>query len=243
MLDLQSALPLYAQVKQLLVRQIRAGQYPPHALLPAERELMEHLGVSRITVRRALNDLADEGLIYRKSGRGTYVAAEPIVETVTELVGHLEELQRRNLHPQVSMLEEGMRAAPPEVSAALGAPPGVYFARRLIRVDGAPLLLLDLCLPADLGIVWAGFALTEVPVHALLERQGLVPDSAEQRVGARAAQAREAELLGVEAGAPVLEVVRTEWTAAGHGLLWSRAVYRGDRYSYVFRLHRRRSRG
>ncbi|HWI52345.1 MAG TPA: GntR family transcriptional regulator, partial [Symbiobacteriaceae bacterium] len=94
MIDLESAMPLYAQVKEQLVRQIRSGQYQPHAVLPAERELMEQFQVSRITVRRALADLANEGLVYRKVGRGTYVAAEPIVETLTELVGHLEELQR-----------------------------------------------------------------------------------------------------------------------------------------------------
>ncbi|HWI61472.1 MAG TPA: GntR family transcriptional regulator [Symbiobacteriaceae bacterium] len=243
MLQLESALPLYVQVKETLVRQIRSGKYQPHSVLPAERELMEQFGVSRITVRRALSDLANEGLVYRKVGRGTYVAAEPIVENLTELVGHLEELQRRDLHPEVSLIEQGFRAPSPDVAQALGSPPGVYFARRLISVDGTPLLILDLCLPGDLGFALDVHQLTEVPIHTALERQGLTPHAAEQRVTARSLHLWEAEMLGTTLGAPALEVVRTEWDAAGRGMLWTRALYRGDRYQYTIRLHRRRPRG
>ena len=243
MIDLESAMPLYAQVKEQLVRQIRGGQYLPHAVLPAERELMEQFQVSRITVRRALADLANEGLVYRKVGRGTYVAAEPIVETLTELVGHLEELQRRNLHPDVLLVEQGFREPSPEVSQALGAPAGVYFCRRLIKVEGTPLLILDICLPGDLGFAFDLRQLTEVPIHEVLERHGLTPHAAEQRVTARSMHLWEAEMLGVTSGAPALEVVRTEWSAAGRGMLWTRALYRGDRYQYIIKLHRRRPRG
>jgi GntR family transcriptional regulator len=242
-LDMESALPLYAQLKEMLVRQIRSGAYQPHEMLPAERELVERYSVSRITVRRALSDLTNEGLVYRKVGKGTYVAAEPIVETLTELVGHVEELQRRNLHPDVSLVEQGFREPTPEVALALGGPPGVFFVRRLVRVEGTPLLVLDLCLPGDLGIPFDAGLLTQVPVHAVLERYGVVPHAGEQRMAARAVAAREGELLGVATGAPALEVIRTEWSAAGKGLLWTRALYRSDRYQYVIRLQRRRSRG
>ncbi|HYG58024.1 MAG TPA: GntR family transcriptional regulator [Symbiobacteriaceae bacterium] len=242
MLDVESALPLYVQVKEKLIRQIRSGVYQPHEMLPAERELEEQFGVSRITIRRALSDLVHEGLVYRKVGLGTFVAAAPIVETLTELVGHLEELQRKGLKPDVLLVEQGFREACPEVDQALGAPPGVYFVRRLIKVEGEPLLLLDLCLPGDLGIAFDVAQITEVPVHTVLDRHGLVAYAGEQQVSARKMQRWEAELLEVPLGTPGLEVVRTEWTAEGRGLLWSRALYRSDRYQYVIRLHRRRVR-
>ncbi|HYF94845.1 MAG TPA: GntR family transcriptional regulator [Symbiobacteriaceae bacterium] len=243
MLPIESALPLYAQVKEALVRQIRSGKYQPHHLLPAERELMEQFDVSRITVRRALSDMANEGLVYRKVGRGTYVAAEPIVETLTELVGHLEELQRRGLKPDVQLVEQGYREPSPEVAHALGSAKGVYYARRLIRVEGTPLLILDICLPDDMGFAFDVRQITEIPIHEVLERHGVNAFAAEQRVTARSLHMWEAEMLGVTTGSPALEVVRTEWNASGRGMLWTRAIYRGDRYQYIIRLHRRRPRG
>lgn len=243
MLQLDSALPLYAQVKETLVRQIRSGQYQPHQVLPAERELMDLYGVSRITIRRALSDMANEGLVYRKVGRGTYVAAEPIVETLTELVGHLEELQRQGLRPEVTILEQGCKPLAPEVMNLLGNPSGVFCCRRLIKVEGTPLLLLDLCLSDDLGFTLDVRQLIDTPIHAILEKNGQMPYAAEQRVTARSLNIWEAELLGVTSGAPALEVVRAEWNAAGRGLLWTRALYRGDRYQYIIRLHRRRPKG
>lgn len=242
MVRIDSALPLYLQIKEMLVRQIRSGLYQPHQALPTEQQLMDQYRVSRITVRRALSDLANEGLVYRKVGRGTFVAADPIVETVTELVGHLEELQRRGLDPEVVLLEQEVRMAPPEAMAALRDAAVVLFTRRRVAVYGEPLLLLDLCLPSDIGLLLDPQELTGVPVHALLERRGLVAYAGEQRVAARGVTVREGELLGIDPGAPVLEVVRTEWTSSGRELLWSRALYRGDRYQYVIQLHRPRKR-
>jgi GntR family transcriptional regulator len=242
-LDPGSDLPLYAQVKEVLVRQIRSGQYQPQEPLPAERLLMEQFGVSRITVRRALSDLEAAGVVSRKVGRGTYVAAEPIVETLTDLTGHLEELQVRHMNPEVTLVLQEFRTPMPEVAAALDGAERVLYARRLVWVGGAPLLLLDLCLPEELGAAIDPRMLTDVPVHRLLDLHGFVASAGEQRMAARGAQADEATLLDIPQGAPALEVIRTEWTGAGKGLLWSRALYRSDRYQYVIRLHRRRGMG
>lgn len=242
-LDPESDLPLYAQVKEMLIRQIRTGIYQPQETLPAERLLMEQYGVSRITIRRALSDLEAAGFVTRKVGRGTYVRTEPIVETLTDLTGHLEELQRRNMEPDVTVISSGLFTPEPEIAAALDEAERVLSVRRLVRVHGAPLLLLDLCLPEELGSSIDPQLLTDVPVHRVLERYGYFASAGEQRMAARAAEAEEAALLEVAPGAPVLEVIRTEWTGAGKGLLWSRALYRSDRYQYVIRLHRRRARG
>jgi len=242
MVDPESALPLYAQVKEILGRQIRGGLYQPHQALPAERDLVDRFGVSRITVRRALADLVGEGLLYRRVGRGTFVASEPIVGTLTELTGHLEELIRRNLRPEARVVEPGATPPPPpEASAELGGVRQVVFVRRVVSVEGAPLLVLDICMPGDLGLRFDPQALTVEPINRLLEAQGFYPLSGEQRIRARAVEAAEAVLLEIEPGTPVLEVTRTERTIGERGLLWSRAVYRGDRYQYVIRLHRRRS--
>ncbi len=241
MVDPESALPLYAQVKDILGRQIRGGTYQAHQALPAERDLVDRFGVSRITVRRALAELVGEGLLYRRVGRGTFVAAEPIVGTLTELTGHLEELIRRNLHPEVRLVESAQIPTPVEAAVELGGSREVLFVRRVVSVEGAPLLVLDICVPADLGMRFAPQALTVEPINRLLEAQGFHPVSGEQRIRARAVEETEALLLEVEPGTPVLEVTRTERTIGERGLLWSRAVYRGDRYQYVIRLHRRRS--
>lgn len=243
MLDPHSSLPLYVKVKQALLREIRQGHYAPHQPVPPEHVLVQRFGVSRITVRRAISDLVAEGVLYRKAGKGTFVAAGPIVEVLSELTGHLEELQRMGLAPQVEVLEFATRPPQPDAAAALDDPPLALFARRLIRVQGTPLLVLDISIPAHLGLQVDPDLLSRVPINRLLEEGGHFPAAAEQRIGARPAYANEASLLQVPAGAPVLEVVRTEWGAGGQPLLWSRAVYRADRYQCVIRLHRRRRSG
>jgi GntR family transcriptional regulator len=239
----ESALPLYTQVKEALMRQIRNGTYKSHQVLPAERELVDTFGVSRITVRRALSDLVNEGLLYRKVGKGTFVASAPIVETLTELVGHIEELQRRNLNPEVTVVEFAYVTTPDEAAMSLGDPEEVLFCRRLVKVEGSPLMVLDICVPADLGVVVDPELLKRVPINRLLEAQGFFPVAGEQRVASRGARESEAVLFQVPAGTPILEVLRTEWMVTNRGLLWSRAVYLGDRYQYVIRLHRRRFHG
>lgn len=239
-IDPRSPLPLYHQLKEMLLQEIRSGHYPPHTPIPPERELESRYGISRTTVRQALADLVSEGRLYRRPGRGTFVAPAPIVEPLNELKGHIEELQRRGYRPQVQLLDFARLPAPAEARAALqlAAADEVLHVRRLISVDGKPLFLLDVCLPTRLGVEVSPADLAALPLTGLLEQQKLSPARGEQRIAALAARPADAALLEMDPGAPVLQVVRTQWTADGLPLTWSRALYPGDRYQYVVELRR-----
>jgi len=245
MLDHTSSMPLYHQLSSALRRSIEAGVWVPDQAIPPERELTERFGVSRITVRQALADLVSEGVLYRKHGRGTFVAppvAQPIAETLTELTGHVEELQRRGLSPEVNVLAIEHRPLPRDVAGALQRPTdsGSWWVHRQVNVDGVALLISETYVPDDLQLPLRSEELTRKAIARLLEEHGYVPARGKQRIAAGQAGQEEANLLGIIPGAPVLVVTRLITGHDGGPLEWSRTLYRADRYEYEVELRRRR---
>ncbi|MDF2630564.1 MAG: GntR family transcriptional regulator [Symbiobacteriaceae bacterium] len=245
MLDPASPLPLYAQLKDALRREIEQGRFPVGAAIPPERELITRYGVSRITVRQALADLEADGYLIRRHGKGTYVAPRDrsaISESLSELTGHLEELQRRGLEPQVEVLVLARRPLPDEIAGALQRPAGAesWFVHRRVNVGGAPLMLSEVWLPSDLGIELNAERLQGVGMAQLLTEHGRPPACGTQRIGAQVAGAAEVGLLEVPPGDAVLRVVRVITGADGLPLVWFRTLYRADRYEYEVELKRRR---
>lgn len=244
MLDTRSPVPLYHQVKTALRDSIEAGTWAPHEAIPPERELIERFKVSRITVRQALSDLVAEGLLYRQHGRGTFVAQRrlaPIAETLSELTGHLEELQLRGLEPEVEVLSLVQIPLPDDAAQALEREAGSesWYLRRLVRVGGEPLMLSEIYLPADLGIALETGEVRAQGLARLLEQAGLRPIQGTQRIAAAAVSAEQAQLLGIRKGEPVLRVIRMIAGREGQPLVWFRTLYRADRYEYEVELKRR----
>ncbi|HYF91117.1 MAG TPA: GntR family transcriptional regulator [Symbiobacteriaceae bacterium] len=245
MLDPQSPLPLYQQVKDALRREVGGGRYPVGEAIPPERELMQRFGVSRITVRQAVADLEAEGLLVRRHGKGTFVAAQrsgAIAESLSELTGHLEELQRQHLDPLVEVLALKRLPLPVDVAAALGRAPAAqgWFLHRLVSVAGLPLMLSEVWLPADLGIDLSEAEVQSRGMAQLLTENGRPPVRGTQRIGAVVARAEAAQLLRVSPGDAVLRVIRVIMGADGMPLVWFRTLYRADRYEYEVELKRRR---
>ena len=245
MLDHSSALPLYHQLRSALRKSIESGVWAPNEAIPTERELTEHYGVSRITVRQALADLVTEGILYRQHGKGTFVApppTRPIAESLTELTGHVEELQRRGLRPEVVVLGLEQRPMPDNVAAALRRPPGSrgWWLHRKVYVDSHVLLVSEAYVPADLQIALRPDEVVEKPVTRLLEAYGYVPAKGRQRIAAGQANAIEARLLDINVGDAVLAVTRMITSGDGAPLEWSRTLYRSDRYEYEVELRRGR---
>lgn len=245
MLDPDSAMPLYHQLKDALRRQIEAGTWRPHQAIPPERSLIDRFGVSRITVRQALSDLVGEGLLYRERGRGTFVAARvrpPIAEMLSNLTGHVEELHQLGFTPVVEVLSLTERPLPDDLAQVLDRPAGspVWWLSRRVLVEGDPLMLTENLVPADLGIPFDRQDLTKTPVARVLEEFGLVPTRGIQRISAQVAGPREADLLHVRVGEAMLKVERVISGADDRPLEWSRTVYRADRYEYEVELRRRR---
>lgn len=245
MLDPVSPLPLYAQLKAALRREIEQGNFPVGAAIPPERELITRYGVSRITVRQALADLEADGYLIRRHGKGTYVAPHKtgaISESLSELTGHLEELQRQGLDPQVEVLVLDQRPLTGDVASALGRPAGAegWFLYRKVSVGGAPLMLSEVWLPCDIGIALHRDMLRRSGMAQLLTEHGRVPARGTQRIGAEVAGQEEADLLAVPRGEAVLRVVRVITGSDDLPLVWFRTLYRADRYEYEVELKRRR---
>jgi GntR family transcriptional regulator len=197
--------------------------------IPSERVLCDQFGVSRMTIRQAVDALVVEGLLVREQGRGTFVAPSKL-DLQVRLTSFGEEMQRRGMTPSSKVMVAEVVSATPDVADALEILPGerVYSLYRVRLADGEPMAVEQSWLPCSLlpGLFDDG-----VPesVYGELRRRGLDPDWGEDVVAAAEADAEDAELLGIDPGKAVLRLARR--TFAGQAAaVYSRSVYRADRY-------------
>lgn len=233
------ALPLYHQLQHAMRTAIESGRWAPGQRLPGERELMRQYGVSRTTVREALEALERDGLVVRQQGRGTFVAPRPLIATLARLQGFTEELQALGRPVGVTVLHAGPVPAPPEAAEALQLEPGarVVEISRVVTLDGQPLFTDEsFLLPGPGRLVLA--AEPGQTIYAALEAVGFKPATGEQTIEAAPATRREAQHLGIRPGEPVLLIRRVTRMADGAPLEYRRVAYRGDRYRYRVALVR-----
>lgn len=197
--------------------------------IPSERVLCEQFGVSRMTIRQAVDALVVEGLLVREQGRGTFVAPSK-VDLQVRLTSFGEEMRRRGMTPASKVLAAEVVAATPDVADALELLPGerVHFLYRVRLADGEPMAVEQAWLPATRlpGLLDDG---PPESLYGELRRRGLDPDWGEDVVAATEADAEDAELLGVEPGKAVLRLTRRTF-AGPSATVYSRSVYRADRY-------------
>ncbi|OYU98697.1 MAG: GntR family transcriptional regulator [Burkholderiales bacterium PBB5] len=201
---------LHRQIFLVLRDQILRGFYAPAAALPAEEELGAHFGVSRITVRRALGDLQQLGLVDRFAGRGTFVSAQLPQSAPFAQQSLLEALQQVGRDTQVQVL--AVRTAVPPTPVALqmhlrSGEPAVYTAR-LRHMDNTPLMVLDAWVPLHLGQDLTAELLARQPLYTLLMAQGLTFTRFIDEVTAVTADPELAGLLATEIGMPLLRITR-----------------------------------
>ncbi|MGZ4429353.1 MAG: GntR family transcriptional regulator [Nocardioidaceae bacterium] len=209
----------------------------PGSPAPSERELVQHFGVARMTVRQALDALVAEGLLERVPGRGTFVARAKI-DVQVRLSSYTEEMGRRGMKPDSRTLLARMESAGPGVARALEIEEGdkVVHWQRLRLADGAPMCIEDAYL-AD-SIV-PGFLDVPLPASLFVEldRRDLLPSWGEDSVDADLARPEEAELLDIRAGSPVLRIARRSF-AGNIAVEVSRSTFRADRYTLWVPLSR-----
>ncbi|WP_412869878.1 GntR family transcriptional regulator [Cellulomonas sp. 179-A 4D5 NHS] len=197
--------------------------------IPSERALCERFGVSRMTVRQAVDALVVEGLLAREQGRGTFVAPGK-VDLEVRLASFGEEMARRGMSPSSEVLSAEVVEATPDIADALDILPGemTFYLHRVRFADGEPMAIEQSWLPCRLV---PGLFDGDVPqsVYGELRRRGLEPDWGEDVVAATEVHAADAELLRVPVGRAVLRLSRR--TFAGEtACVYSRSVYRADRY-------------
>ncbi|MBM9618347.1 GntR family transcriptional regulator [Streptomyces zhihengii] len=235
-MDRNSPVPLYFQLAQQLESAIERGALTPGSLLGNEIELAARLGLSRPTVRQAIQSLVDKGLLVRRRGVGTQVVHSQVRRPL-ELSSLYDDLEAAGQHPATKVLAHAVEPADARVAAALGIAEGsdVRMIERLRYAHGEPMARLRNHLPARL-LDCDTERLESTGLYRLMRAAGITLHSARQSVGARAAGPADAELLGEEAGAPLLTMERTTFDDTGRAVEFGAHVYRASRYSFEFQL-------
>ncbi|WP_420000593.1 GntR family transcriptional regulator [Streptomyces boninensis] len=235
-MDRNSPVPLYFQLAQQLESAIETGGLTPGSLLGNEIELAGRLGLSRPTVRQAIQSLVDKGLLVRRRGIGTQVVHTQVRRPLA-LTSLYDDLAAAGQRPATRVLRNEVVPAEPRVAAALGVAEGVEVAlvERLRLTHGEPMARLTNYLPAGLLRLGTG-ELEEAGLYQLLRRAGITLHSARQSVGARAATSAEAGELGEEPGASLLTMERTAFDDTGRAVEFGSHLYRASRYTFEFQL-------
>jgi len=233
------AAPAHIQLAEELAERIESGELAVGTLLPSERELSRRVSVDRSTVRRAIDRLVARGLVTRQQGRGTFVARPRVRHSTTVLRSHFDELVGQGLIPVSRILARGELYASRSLALILGLRVGepVYRLERLRIANADPVTISTSFFPARLVPGLLELDLEHSSLYRLMEVHfGARPVRATQSLEPVAAGPREAGLLGVAAGSPLLLVRRTSWDALGRAVEHSRDLHRGDRAEFVGEL-------
>lgn len=226
--------PLYIKLQNLIREAIRSAVLKQGDVIPAERDLAVEYGVSRITVRKAIADLVEEGLLTRRRGAGTFVAGR-VEKSFSKLSSFSEDMAARGRVASSSWISKGIGQVSPEESIMMGLSPGapVFRFTRIRYADDTAMALEFSCI--------AGYCLPSLEsvgdsLYAALERAGHRPVRALQRLRAVPFLGDHAKMLGVDAGHAGLLIERRAFLRDGRPVEFTRSYYRGDAYDFVAEL-------
>ncbi|XDA97682.1 GntR family transcriptional regulator [Sulfitobacter sp. LCG007] len=229
--------PRYVQLRQRLSEGVEKGILLPGSPLPPEREIASITELSRVTVRKAIQSLADEGLIVQKQGSGSFISSRPvqIEQKLSRLTSFSEDMARRGKSSASRWLERGLFMPSPEEITVLGLSAEASVARitRLRHADGEPMAIERAALPVD---ILPNPLEVETSLYEVLERDGKRPVRALQKISAVNIGGAEATLLSVPPGAAGLRIERTSYLADGRVAEFTQSLYRGDAYNFVAEL-------
>jgi len=236
MAGLDNGLPLYKRLKAGLEALVGRGLLKPGDVLPGERPLAEALDLSRVTVRKAIEALVEEGRLRRRQGSKTEIASH-VEKSLSTLTSFSEDMESRGLSPGCIWISREISRPSPTEMMALGIAAGeqVLRFRRIRTADGSPIAIETSTVPARF---LQSPDLVESSLYEALSTVGAMPQRAIQRMRSRPASTRDAELLEIEAGAPLLIVERRCFLADEQLVELSETRYRGDVYDFVFELRR-----
>jgi GntR family transcriptional regulator len=228
--------PLYLQLARFLADAVRDGHYAPHEALPSERALSESLDLSRVTTRKAIDQLALQGLIVRKRGSGNYIAPR-IEQALSRLTSFSEDLRARGFAPSSRWLSREVGAANEQERKVLQLPQGARVARleRLRIADGTVMALEQSVLPAT---VLADPEAVQGSLYEYLDAHGGAPVRARETIRAINATARLARLLKIPTGRAVLYIERISFLPSGMPMEVTHAHCRSDFYDLVAEMRR-----
>lgn len=240
-IDKQSPIPMYYQIMNQLREKIEAGEYTVDSALPPERELVEAYDVSRMTIRQAILELVNEGILIRRKGIGTFVAPPKIEQALSSLTSFTEDMAQRGMKAGSRIVSFKEIVPDPTIRKSLGlnAEEMAYECVRLRLADEAPMALETTTLVASLC---PGLCAEDVENQSLYkvlgERWNIELNYAMQTLEPLLAPPYEASLLHVAPGSPLLLMHRVTYDHSGRAFEHVKSLYRGDRYKFVTELRR-----
>jgi GntR family transcriptional regulator len=230
----QSHSPIYMQLAQTLRQQIVEDKILSGEALPSERDLCALMGASRVTVRKAIELLIEEGLLSRRQGSGTYVTPR-IQAQGSYLTSFSEDAAARGETTSIIWIERSEGSANAEEAQLLEIDEGVAVVRlsRVRMADGEPLAIENAVVPAEM---LPAFDALGKSLYAALSERGNRPMRGEQKIRAALAGAYEAELLSIAEGKEILRIERLTRRSDGRPVELTRSAYRGERYEFVSAL-------
>jgi GntR family transcriptional regulator len=240
-LERGNGIPLYHQIRQQLMQQIRSRTFKSSDPIPSVQEIADRYGVSLMTARQAVRSLCDLGLIYSKQGKGTFVSRTKMEKDFRQVLSFTEEMRLRGNPTRSRLLSLRLQAPGQEVRKALELSAGekVFRLHRVRYADGLPMGVECSCLPADLcpGLLQI-FDEQASLYRTLTERYGVQLFTASETVEVGRVAGDEARLLQIAAKSPVFLFTRISFLENGKPAEYVKSTYRGDRYRIVNRLTR-----
>ncbi|HET7577928.1 MAG TPA: GntR family transcriptional regulator [Bacillales bacterium] len=240
MVDKASPLPIYFQLEEAIKTRIENGELAPGNMIPSEREFAERHQISRMTVRQAINNLVNDGYLYRQKGRGTFVAHKKIEQKLQGLTSFSEDMKARGMKPSSQLIRFKIVPASESIAQELGISPydPVYEIQRVRLADDLPMALETTAIPANLVQ-----GLTEEhargSLYEYIEKAVASPiEYGKQIIESSVARQSESKFLDVKKGSPVLLIQRNTYLKDGTSLEVVRSVYRADRYKFVIDIQR-----
>ena len=229
--------PRYMQLRQRLSDGVRRGILPAGSPLPPEREIAAITDFSRVTVRKAIQALAEDGTIVQRQGSGSFISSRPeqIEQRLSRLTSFSEDMARRGKAATSRWLERGLFMPSPDEMTSLGLSSEESVARitRLRLADGEPIAVERASLPTD---ILPNPLAVETSLYEVLERDGHRPVRALQKISAVNVSEAEADLLLIAPGDAGLKIERTSYLASGRVAEFTQSLYRGDAYNFVAEL-------
>ncbi|MBS9337059.1 GntR family transcriptional regulator [Fructobacillus parabroussonetiae] len=227
------AIPRYIEIHNEIRQRIAAGEWKTNKRLPAERELAAAFNVSRMTLRQAIQTLVDEGILERRVGSGTFVAEKKVSERALGVTSFTELMNKSGRHAQ--SVTVSYKVTTPSVSEMdhlkLKAEDEVLVMERLRLGDDEPILLEQTTLPVKLVNNFTRSKLTDSLYKTLIDA-GIQPGRAEQTITASLATERQAALLEIKRGDPILSVRQVSYDQQDHPFEYVRSYYVGERFEF-----------
>lgn len=239
-LEHDASIPLYHQIREILVSRISAGEWESGDLIPTEVKLMEEFDVSRTTIRQAISIMVQEGLLEKRQGRGTTVKSLKLTGSLGRLTGFAEEIMERGYVPKSRLLKAEYRKDlfVEKKKLNIDDDDEILSIYRLRFIDDEPIAIEKTSWPKEIGEILLQHDLNGAKYYQILEENKIYLKNANETITAINATSYEAELLGVSSGTALLQMQRLSYGVNDEPIEYTVTKFRSDLYQYKVDLHR-----